>query len=203
SHAAGFERGWGGDTRRSEAQLCASAQSLRILDLGAGGGLPGLVLAELDQDAEFLLLDSSLRRTDFLSRAVTHLGWSDRVTVLRGRAEDVGHVSGYRQAFDVVVARGFGPPAVTAECACAVLKIGGILVVSEPPSNDLDSGSITTPPVVVGSMDRWQGVSSVGLGLVAGRRITGEFSYQVLHQESVCDPRLPRRVGIPRKRPLF
>ena len=50
------------------------------------------------------------------SANVADLGWADRVRVVRARAEEAGRREDLRGTFDLVVARGFGPPAVTAEC---------------------------------------------------------------------------------------
>ncbi len=63
-------------------------QSAEVLDVGSGAGLPGLPLAILRPDLSVTLLEPLLRRFNFLSETVTELGLQDRVTVLRGRAED-------------------------------------------------------------------------------------------------------------------
>jgi 16S rRNA (guanine527-N7)-methyltransferase len=81
------------------------------LDLGAGGGVPGLVLALERPDLRWTLLDAMTRRTAFLQEAVAELGLAN-VEVRTGRAEEVPDL---RERFKAVVARGFGPPAVTAE----------------------------------------------------------------------------------------
>jgi 16S rRNA (guanine527-N7)-methyltransferase len=107
------------------------------LDLGSGGGLPGLVLAGLLPATSWVLLDSMHRRTAFLQEAVQELGWADRVRVVTARAEDAGR-SDLRGAADLVVSRSFGRPASTAECGAAFLRVGGQLVVSEPPEPSVD-----------------------------------------------------------------
>lgn len=63
-------------------------QSAEVLDVGSGAGLPGIPLAILRPDLSVTLLEPLLRRFNFLSETVTELGLQDRVTVLRGRAED-------------------------------------------------------------------------------------------------------------------
>ncbi|MDT4943586.1 MAG: rRNA (guanine527-N7)-methyltransferase [Pseudonocardiales bacterium] len=60
----------------------------RVVDVGSGAGLPGLVLAIRRPDLQVDLVDSLQRRTDFLSDAVARLGLQDQVRVVRGRAED-------------------------------------------------------------------------------------------------------------------
>src|SRR5437660_8128574 len=74
----------------------------RILDLGAGGGVPGLVLATEWPDADLTLLDASERRTSFLRAASERLGVASRVTVVEGRAEDLARSPALREQFTLV-----------------------------------------------------------------------------------------------------
>ncbi|HET9772856.1 MAG TPA: RsmG family class I SAM-dependent methyltransferase, partial [Acidimicrobiia bacterium] len=88
----------------------------RVLDLGSGGGLPGLVLATARPELELTLLEARQRACRFLREAVAELGLGG-VDVVESRAEEAARRPGLRETFDAVVARSFGPPAVTAECA--------------------------------------------------------------------------------------
>jgi precorrin-6B methylase 2 len=106
------------------------------LDLGSGGGVPGLLLAAAYPDVRWVLLDKHRRRTSFLARAVADLGWVGRVEVVRAAAEEAGRDPRWREAFVAVVARSFGPPAMTAEIGVAFLQPAGRLVVGEPPEAD-------------------------------------------------------------------
>ena len=87
----------------------------RLIDLGSGGGLPGLVIAYLRPDLEITLVERRSNRADQLLRSVRALGLSEHVVVL---AEDVRAV-GVRSpgAFDVVTARSFASPSITAPCS--------------------------------------------------------------------------------------
>lgn len=58
------------------------------MDLGSGGGAPGLIASIIDDEGRWILADSESGKTDFLIRAVNHLGLADRVGVFRGRGED-------------------------------------------------------------------------------------------------------------------
>ncbi|MDQ1436450.1 MAG: rRNA (guanine527-N7)-methyltransferase [Acidimicrobiaceae bacterium] len=158
------------------------------MDLGSGGGVPGLVLAELWPQAHAVLLDSMERRTSFLTDVVGELGWRGRVTVVRERAEVFGRVPDRRAAFDLVVARGFGPPSVTAECAAPLLRLGGRLVVSEPPEDD---------------PGRWPAQPLSELGLRSLGLVEDGARFHVLEQVELCSDAYPRRVGLPAKRPLW
>ena len=177
------------DHARGFAAAARAERPARVVDLGSGGGVPGLVLALVWAESALTLVDSSERRTQFLSTAVGRLGVADRVTVVRERAEDLGRTRAWRGSVDVVVARGFGSPAVVAECAAPLLRVDGEVIVSEPP---------------VGDEGRWPPPGLALLGLRPGHRWEdGARSYQVLVQHQPCPERYPRRTGVPAKRPLF
>jgi 16S rRNA (guanine527-N7)-methyltransferase len=162
----------------------------RVVDLGSGGGVPALVLAAGPwAEAAWTLVEASERRCGFLTDAVGALGLAGRVAVRRSRAEDAGRDPDLRGRADTVVARGFGPPAVTAECAAPLLAVGGHLVVSEPPDPRSDRGPAA-------------GLAELGLddeGLVA----SAPTQLRRLRLTTACPERYPRRVGVPAKRPLW
>ncbi len=160
----------------------------KAVDLGSGGGLPGLVLALYWPSSSWVLVDGNRRRSEFLVSAVSALGVSDRVEVRCQRAEESGRDPALRAAADLVTARSFGPPAVTAECAAPLLVVGG-------------SWSSPNPRVAtrIGGPTSLS-VSSVWMGDGA---ITEPAAFQRLRQRELCPDRFPRRVGIPAKRPLF
>lgn len=117
--------------RSYEAQIPAGARSL--IDLGSGGGVPGLPIVADLPELSGLLLDASAKRTAFLVWAAIEVGIADRVEVITDRAERGAHRPELRMQFDVAVCRGFGPPAVTIECAAGFVADGGRLLISEPP----------------------------------------------------------------------
>ncbi len=103
-----------------------------VIDLGSGGGVPGLVIAHDRPSSQVTLLDRRAKRTDFLERVVQRLSWSDRVTVVCGDATRFG----VDHSYDAVVARGFGPPSTTIRIAARLVRVGGAIVISEPPAGD-------------------------------------------------------------------
>lgn len=161
----------------------------RAVDLGSGAGIPGLALAGWWPESEWLLVDAARRRVRLLEDAVARLGWQGRVHVLHGRAEDIARVRAWRGWADLVTARSFGPPATTAECGVGFLRPGGVLVVTEPPAGD---------------HDRWPAAPLVAIGL---RPVPSPPSdavrIQRLARIGAVPDHLPRRPGIPAKRPLF
>jgi 16S rRNA (guanine527-N7)-methyltransferase len=191
-HAEGF-------VTLARAQLPAVAHP-RILDLGSGGGLPGLVVAQQWPDARLVLLEANQRRAQFLERAVSTCGLGDRVEVVQERAEIAGRDTTYRETFDGVVVRSFGPPAVVAECAAPLLLVGGWLIVSEPPIEGGDEPSSDGAPDESG---RWPADQLRQFGLEPVAFVRNQFGYQVLRQQQACPERFPRRNGMPSKKPIF
>jgi 16S rRNA (guanine527-N7)-methyltransferase len=128
-----------------------------------------------------LFVEANGRRARFLTNAVHRLAIAERVRVAAERAEILGRDPDERGRYQAVTARGFGPPAVTAECGAPFLAVGGCLLTSEPPDER-----------------PWPGEGLAELGLAErGRR----GSVMVLSQASACPPRFPRRA--PEKHPLF
>lgn len=163
------------------------AAPLVAIDLGSGGGLPGLVLAIALPTWRWTLLDGSVRRTEALQEAVGELGIAERTTVVAARAEEAARTA-LRGSFDVAVARGFAAAAPTAECAAPFLRAGGRLLVTEPPG---------------GAPHRWPEDALAELGLAPGGRTTQPVAAQLLVSVGECPDRYPRRTGIPVKRPLW
>lgn len=212
-HAAGFAAG-------------LTAAPSRALDLGAGGGLPGLVLARSWPGGTMVLLDASKGRCEFLEWAVGELALADRVEVVRARAEMAARDARLRGTFDLVVARGFGRPAVTAECGAPFLRNGGRLVVSDPPASGREvprsavptggaspsrsvrggaggDGSRGEAGPITGAQERWPAAALAVLGLVPEAAWARPFHFRSFVLDQQCPERYPRRDGVPAKRPLF
>jgi 16S rRNA (guanine527-N7)-methyltransferase len=165
-----------------------------FLDLGSGGGVPGLVLARCWATADATLLDSSHRKCGFLEHAVVELELDDRVNVRCGRAETLGRAPDLRGRIDLVVARGFGSPAVTAECAVGFLRSGGRLAVTEPPPGSSRSQA----------RQRWPAETLDELGFGPARVIrSGSMGVAIMTAQREPDERWPRANGRPTKSPLW
>ena len=107
------------------------ATSGTVVDLGSGGGVPGLVIARSRPDLHIVLVDRRAARTDHLRRLVGRLGVEHHVEVLTAEAAALPAL--LADQVDAVVARGFGPPAETLRLAAPLLAVRGLAVVSEPP----------------------------------------------------------------------
>jgi 16S rRNA (guanine527-N7)-methyltransferase len=201
-HARGFD---------ALARKESDGKNPRLLDLGSGGGLPGLVVAGTWPEATMVLLEANERRAQFLERAVVACNLQQRVSVVHQRAEICGRDPAYRATFDGVVVRSFGLPAVVAECAAPFLAVGGWLIVSEPPREDdtltldadfgVDRSDLRGPAAE--ETGRWPADELAPLGLKPMESVRAEFGYQILRQVLLCPERFPRRNGVPSKKPLF
>jgi 16S rRNA (guanine527-N7)-methyltransferase len=158
------------------------------MDLGSGGGVPGLVCVDALPDSRWVLLDGQTKRVAFLRSVVDSWGCHDRVLTILGRAELVCYED-QAPLVDVVVARGFGPPSTTAECASGFLAPGGLLVVSEPPESN---------------GERWAGLADCGLGMTLEAIVRARgFGYAVIRQPDRPNTTYPRSSTALKKRPLF
>ena len=100
---------------------------VRLVDIGTGAGLPGLAVAIVRPDLRVDLVESLLRRTDFLTEVVADLGLDDRVRVIRGRAEDPAVVA-EAGATDYVTARAVAPLDKLVRWSFPLLVRGGRLM---------------------------------------------------------------------------
>ncbi|XP_017972113.1 PREDICTED: ribosomal RNA small subunit methyltransferase G isoform X2 [Theobroma cacao] len=104
-----------------------SFDNLRIVDVGTGAGLPGLVLAIA---CPVTLVESVNKRCLFLEHVVNLTGLSN-VQVVRERAENLGQDIGFREKFDVAVARAVAEMRVLAEYCLPLVRVGGLFVAAK------------------------------------------------------------------------
>lgn len=159
----------------------------QALDLGSGGGLPGLVLAAALPNSRWTLVDRQVRRCRFLTEQVRRLGLADRVQVLNAAGEDAGRTPEHRGRYRLVTARSFGPPALTAELAAPFLLVSGTLVVADPPD----------------AAGRWDTSGLRRLGLVLQSPPDTAVSLAVMRQAEICPDAYPRSSAAARRHPLF
>jgi len=185
-----------------------------VVDLGSGGGVPALVIAAAIPTVRITLVERGTKRARFLVDAVHALELESRVEVIADDAEVAARHPRFTEQTDVVTARSFGPPAVTAEAACRFLRVGGRLIVSEPPrdadvANDEAPDATCRPKSIdlglaADRSQRWPESRLAPTGLVPTDRVQlGGSNFQVLHRRGSIESQLPRRSATTRKRPLF
>jgi len=153
--------------------------SIRVVDVGSGGGLPGLVVLADRPDVRLTLVDRKERSCDFLRRSVRALGAAERATVVHADLETLGHERAWRGQFDAATARGVAPPAEVAELVLPLVRPDGVLVVS-----------------VAGRGEAWPDEGLARLGATVVTRSSG----LLVVRAGACPEQYPRRR---RKPPVF
>ena len=150
-----------------------------VVDVGSGGGSPGVPLAVARPEFRFDLLESVRKKCDFLRWWAEQF---DNVSVVCDRAEDHARGAG-RDAYGTAVARALAAPPVAAEWCLPMLRPGGRAVLFVGPSADADAVA------------------------KAAREVAGELEespagFLLLRKTGPTPDRFPRRPGVARKRPL-
>jgi 16S rRNA (guanine527-N7)-methyltransferase len=117
----------------------APAGDQHWIDLGTGGGLPGLVAAILHPDVGWTLIDARRKKVDAVTGFIDELGLAN-VRAVTGRAEVLAHDESYRGLFDGVLSRALARLDIVAELARGFLRARGRLEVVKGPSVDQERG---------------------------------------------------------------
>jgi 16S rRNA (guanine527-N7)-methyltransferase len=154
--------------------LVASGEGT-VIDVGSGGGSPGIPLAVALPGRSFTLLDAERRKCDFLRRIASEL---PNVGVVWGRAEEQP-----TDTFGVALAKALAKPPVAAELCLPLVRPGGVAV--------LWAGETAEPERVAAVAE-----------LLAAKLEDGPEGLLVLRKLGPTPPGFPRRPGMPKKRPL-
>ena len=147
-----------------------------IVDVGSGGGAPGIPLAHALPGREVTVLEATRRKCDFLERWTADL---PNLRVVCGRAEEQP-----LDAWGVAVAKALAPPPVAAEWCLPLVAPGGAAVLYVGPTAQADR------------------VSQVAGLLAAELELDSPPGLLVLRKLGPTPPGFPRRPGVARKRPL-
>ena len=105
---------------------------MKIIDVGTGAGFPGIPLKVYHDNLDITLLDSLKKRVRYLEVVCQELGL-EGVSVLHGRAEDYGNKEGYRERYDLAVARAVAELSVLCEYCLPFVKINGYFIAQKGP----------------------------------------------------------------------
>jgi 16S rRNA (guanine527-N7)-methyltransferase len=166
----------------------AAAELVRegpVVDVGSGGGSPGIPVAWARPDVEVVLLEAQRRKCDFLREAAREL---PNVSVVCARAEEYGRAAG-REAYAAALAQALAPPPVALEWCLPLVRPGGLVVLLV---GDVDVAAAARAAAEVG------GGPPELLPLAAPAR----GALLVVRKVGETPARFPRRPGAARKRPL-
>jgi 16S rRNA (guanine527-N7)-methyltransferase len=165
----------------------------RAVDLGSGGGVPGLVLALARPEVSWTLVDSVGKKATALRAFVEALGLRT-VTVVDARAEELGQRPEHRESYDLATARALAALPVLAEYALPLVRVGGRVLAWK--------GPLTAGELAAGD----RAASRLGGGPPSvepsGFAVLGEHRFVVVPKVAPTPATYPRRPGEPAKRPL-
>lgn len=190
---------WPGLVAGPASELIADSLVLRdhlgevekVVDVGSGGGLPGLPLKIALPSLRMTLVEADQAKAAFLVRACAALGLQD-VEVVARRAEDVGRDPLYRDSFDVAVARALAPMPVLVELCLPLVRVGGRLLAQKTEGEDM-AGANRAIDALGGSLN----------GVVAAPSAARRAGTVVIVDKvRPTPPTYPRRAGVPSRKPL-
>jgi len=165
----------------------------RALDLGSGGGVPGLVLALARPEVAWTLADSVRKKADVLRSFVAALGLTN-VEVLAERAEIVGHKPSRRESYDLVTARACATLPVLVEYALPLTAVGGTLLAWKGRMTEAELESGRDAARILGGDA--PAVRATGFSEL------GDHRFVVIPKSRPTPAAYPRRPGEPARRPL-
>jgi 16S rRNA (guanine527-N7)-methyltransferase len=162
-----------------------------LVDIGSGGGLPGIPIAIALPEVSVTLAEATAKKATFLLDAAQSLGLAN-VTVVNSRAEELARNDAHRESYATVTARAVAPLPTLLELTLPFLKVGGILA------------------AVKGTRARAEiEESGVALDTLGGEieevmpsGVSPNVTIVVVRKKKSTPPGYPRRDGMPKKRPL-
>ena len=163
-------------------------ENMRLLDVGSGGGLPGLIIACVQPDLSITLLETTGKKARFLAETAEALGL-DRVQVANDRAETMGRDPVQRESYHIVTARAVGPLNVLAEYTVPLAHPDGLVLAIK--------GAKAEAEIEEAKQALYKLHASV---ITVHPTSTGRI---IVIEKNRPVPRLyPREVGEPKRRPL-
>ncbi len=104
-----------------------------IIDIGTGGGFPGIPLKILFPHLQVTLLDSLSKRVGFLTDVIEEMNL-DNTTAIHGRAEELARDPSYREVYDLATSRAVAPLNTLIEYSMGFVKVGGYFIAMKGPN---------------------------------------------------------------------
>ncbi|MEC8214342.1 MAG: RsmG family class I SAM-dependent methyltransferase [Cyanobacteriota bacterium] len=176
-------------------ELCTPHQSRLAIDVGTGGGFPGLAVAIALPGTQMTLLDSVGRKTAAVQAMVDALNLRDRVNVRTDRIESAGHDPTLRGGFNLAMARAVAAAPVVAEYLVPLLQPQGSALLYRGQWGEADQRQLKRALLPL----KAQLSSSKHCQLPADRGVRHLIRVQPV---SLCPRQFPRAVGVPSRQPL-
>ncbi len=178
----------------SVAQVLDLTEGGRLIDVGTGGGFPGIPLKIAYPQLDLTLLDSVGKRLRYLDHLIELLGLTHSRTV-HARAEDAARLPAHRQRYDFVTARAVAGLPTLAELCLPLATVGGVFVAMKGPEIAGEVAAARSAIAQLGGGLRE--IRSLSLPFGGGGR-----SLVVIDKRQPTPPQFPRKAGIPARQPL-
>ncbi len=165
-----------------------------LIDIGSGAGFPGLPLKILYPDLRLTLVDSVAKKARFLELVAAELGLRE-VTVIAERAETLGQEPAHRERYDWATARAVAELRVLAELLLPLCRVGG-RALAQKGASAAEELAAAAPAIAA------LGGGAAQFVPIHLPETEATHYLIVIDKVAATDPRYPRRVGIPAKRPL-
>jgi 16S rRNA (guanine527-N7)-methyltransferase len=172
------------------------ATGARVIDVGTGGGLPGLPLAIVRPELRFTLLDATGKKVRAVESFVEDLGLQN-VAVMQGRAEDLGHDRRHRERYAAAVTRAVGSVAEVLEYCLPLVELDGrvLIIKGQTADEEVAAAADALPLLGAGDVAMFDGYPS-GAGLQSDLVVISVL------KASATPAEFPRKPGVPRATPL-
>ena len=162
-----------------------------MIDVGSGGGFPGIPVAIMREDLNVTLLDATGKKCLFLEKAAKELDLK-KVTVLCGRAEELSKSAPHREGYDICTARAVARLNTLTEYCLPFVKVGGVMVAMKGDAEEEIKEAANAIAVLGGKTEEVK-----TFNLEENKR-----TIVVIKKEKPTPPKYPRGNGKERKKPL-
>lgn len=168
-------------------------EGMDVLDLGTGGGFPGIPLKILYPEIQITLVDSVGKKLKFIDDAAQNLGLE--VELVHERAENLGRNRKYREKYDIVISRAVANMQTLSELCLPLVKVEGLMIASKGPKyNEELDGAKNAITILGGQVKSIEDCTIPIAGL--------ERHVIIIEKTNATPTAYPRKPGMPNKNPL-
>ena len=170
------------------------AQADKIVDMGTGAGFPGVPLAILSPEKEFVLVDSLNKRLKIIQELCQTIGINN-VTTIHNRAEDMGRDSRHREKYGMCVSRAVANLSVLCEYCLPLVKPGGVMAAYKGADADKELKEAKNAMKTLGAAEYRMEKTAIGQEASMHRIL-------IIKKTGKTPSKYPRKAGTPAKEPL-
>ena len=166
----------------------------KVIDIGTGGGFPGLPLKIVNPSLQVTLLDSLNKRIKFLNEVISNLAL-DGIEAIHGRAEELSNKPIYREQYDVCISRAVASLDTLSEYCIPFVKVGGHFISMKGPDVEEELKSSQNAIKILG-------------GKIIEKKLVQIPESDIIHSLIIIEKiretptKYPRAGGKPKKNPL-